>query len=95
MAPAFCAFKVFCAWCFLRLLAGERVALILNAVLGNSPDSGKFPPSAVGHASNPFDFSVVPHTLTVPDVLVSVLWCFYIMGRVKLVLVVLEACVIG
>lgn len=53
------------------------------------------PPSAVGHASNPFDFSVVPHTLTVPDVLVSVLWCFYIMGRVKLVLVVLEACVIG
>lgn len=69
--------------------------MILNAVLGNSPDSGKFPLSAVERASNPLDFLVVPHTLTVPDVLVSVLWCFYIMGSVKLVLVVLEACVIG
>lgn len=53
------------------------------------------PTSAGGLAYKGTCFSAVSQTVTVPDILVSMLWSFYIMESVKLVLVVLEACAIG
>lgn len=70
---------------------GEGVALVRNAALGNR----RVPPSTGGLACNPTYFSAVSQAVTVPNILVSILWSFYIMGSVKPVLVVLEACVIG
>lgn len=57
--------------------------------------TGRVPPSNGGLACNPTYFSAVSQAVTVPNILVSILWSFYIMGSVKPVLVVVEACVIG
>lgn len=80
---------VFKGGSWVRELSWSQMQLFVTILIQESlPISG-------GLAGNPTYFSAVSPIVTVPGILVSVLQSFCTMGSVRLVLVVLEACVTG